>query len=67
MKGKLEITKRFIQTEGTDIFEPVEEDEERVINIVIDEKMTKADVANMILDAVRKYCREHEEFNQYDI
>ena len=49
------------QNSGTEVFEPVDEDEERVINIVIDEKMTKVEVANLILESVRNYCKENNE------
>ena len=55
------------QNSGTEVFESVDDDEERVINIVIDEKMSKVEVANMILKAVRKYCKENneEEMNRH--
>ena len=67
-KRKTESTQIIIfQSEGTEVFEPVEEDEERVINIVINEKMEKSEIVNMILDAVRKYCKDHDEFNHYDV
>ena len=42
-------------------FEPVDEDEDRVINLVIDRNMTKVEVANMILEAVRNYYKEKHE------
>ena len=64
---KINIFSTIFQTEGTEKFEPVEEDENQVINIIVNERMTKANVAKMILDAVRTYCKEHEEFNHYDM
>ena len=50
---------------GTEHFEPVDEDEDRVINLVIDRNMTKVEVANMILEAVRNYYKENTEQERF--